>query len=194
MAKISENIEPQMSYDDLAWEQSDDVSDNWLLQFLDIDVKRPIAEFILKHDSGDDPEFKILQKGSFNITLQMKFTYSATNIRFSQPGAILFPEEKVKNEVAVMRYISDHTSIPVPFVLHSGTREESPLNLSPFIMMSHIERTTTMYDALNTPGCPNEERGVLDPNIDEGQLEMLYTQLAKTLLQLSKPEFPKWVS
>jgi aminoglycoside phosphotransferase (APT) family kinase protein len=191
MAKMSENMEPQMSYDDVAWEQSDDVSDNWLLQFLDIDVKRPIAKFILKHDSGDDPEFTILRKGSFNITLQMKYTYSATNIRFSQPGAILFPEEKVRNEVAVMRYISDHTPIPVPFVLHSGTREESPLNLSPFIMMSHIEHTTTMYDALNTPGCPNEERGVLDPNIDEDQLGMLYTQLAKTLLQLSKPEFPK---
>ena len=180
-----------MYYDDVAWEQSDDVSDNWLLQFLDIDVKRPIAKFMLKHDSGDDPEFTILRKGSFNITLQMKYTYSATNIRFPQPGAILFPEEKVKNEVAVMRYISDQTSIPVPFILHSGIREESPLNLGPFIMMSHIEHTTSMYDALNTPGCANEERGVLDPNIDKDQLEMLYTQLAKILLQLSKPEFPK---
>lgn len=180
-----------MCYDDVAWEQSDDVSDNWLLQFLDIDVKRAIAKFILKHDSGDDPEFTILRKGSFNITLQMKYTYSATNIRFSQPGAILFPEEKVQNEVAVMRYISDQTSIPVPFILHSGTREESPLKLSPFIMMSHIEHTTTMYDALNTPGCLNEERGVLNPNIEEDQLRMLYTQLAKILLQLSRPEFPK---
>lgn len=167
------------------------MSDNWLLQFLDIDVKRPIAKFILKHDSGDDPEFTILQKGSFNITLRMKYTYSATNIRFSQPGAILFPEEKVKNEVAVMRYISDQTSIPVPFIIHSGTKKESPLNLGPFIMMSHVEHTTTMYDALNTPGCPNEERGVLNPNIDEDQLGMLYTELAQTLLQLSKPEFPK---
>ena len=190
-ANASENMEPQMYYDDVAWEQSDDVSDNWLLQFLDIDVKRQIAKFVLKHDSGDDPEFTIFRKGSFNITLQMKYTYSATNIRFSQPGAILFPEEKVQNEIAVMRYISDQTLIPAPFILHSGTREESPLTLSPFIMMSHIEHTTTMYDALNTPGCLNEERGVLDPNIEEDQLRMLYTQLAKILLQLSRSEFPK---
>ena len=182
-----------MCYDDVAWEQSDDISDNWLLQFLDINVKRPIASFILQHDSGDDPEFKILQKGSFNITLQMKYTYSATNIRFSQPGAVLFPEEKNKNEVAVMRYIadSDQISFPVPFILHSGTKEESPLKLNPFIIMSHIEHTTTMYDALNMPGCPYEERGVLDPNIDENQLGMLYSELAKCLLQLSKLEFPK---
>ncbi|KAL4807309.1 hypothetical protein BDV18DRAFT_168257 [Aspergillus unguis] len=163
-------MEPHMSYDDVAWEQSDDISDNWLLQYLDIDIKRPIAGFILQHDSGDDPEFTIFCKGSFNITLQMKYTYNATNIRFAQPGAILFPEEKVTNEVAVMRYISDQTSIPVPFVLHSGTKEESPLKLSPFIMM---------------------KRGVLDPNIDEDQLEMLYAQLAKTLLQLYKPDFPR---
>ena len=184
-------MEPQMCYDDVAWEQAEDVSDNWLLQFLDINVKKPIASFILKYDEGDDPEFTILEKGSFNITLRMKYTYSATNIRFPQPGAVLFPEEKVKNEVAVMRYILDQTSIPVPFIVYSGTKEESPVKLGPFIMMSHIEHTTTMYDALNIPGCPYQERGVLGPNIDEGRLGMLYTQLAKTLLQLSKPEFPK---
>ncbi|GES58625.1 phosphotransferase family protein [Aspergillus terreus] len=55
---------------------------------------------------------------------------------------MLFPEEKVRNEVAVMRYISDRSSIPVPFIAHSGTKEDSPLKLSPLIMMSHIEHTT----------------------------------------------------
>jgi hypothetical protein len=184
-------MEPRMCYDDVAWEQSEYVSDNWLLQFLDIDVRRPIAIFVLKHDSGRDPEFTIHKKGSYNIVLRMKYTYGATNIRFPQPGASVFPEEKVENEVAVMRFISDQTSIPVPFILHLGTREESPLKLGPFIMMSHIEYTTSMYDALNTPGCPKEERGVLDPNINEGRLKLLYTQLAKTLLQLSRPEFCK---
>lgn len=34
-------------------------------------------------------------------------------------------------------------------------------------MMIHIKYTTTMYDALNMPGCPSEERGVLNPNIEE---------------------------
>ncbi|EPS33792.1 hypothetical protein PDE_08754 [Penicillium oxalicum 114-2] len=184
-------MELEMLYDDVAWEQSDDISETWLLQFLDIDVKRPIAMFIWKHNSGDDPVFAILRKGSFNITLQMKYTHNAINIRFSQPGAILFPEEKTQNEVAVMRYLSDQTQIPVPFVLRSGTRVESPLNLSPFIMMSHIEHTTTMYDALNTPGCPSEKRGSLDPNINENQLKLLYTELAKVVLQLYRTEFSK---
>ena len=65
-------------------------------------VKRPIASFILKYDDGDDPEFTILGKESFDITLRMKYAYSATNIRCQQPGAVMFPEEKAKNEVAVM--------------------------------------------------------------------------------------------
>lgn len=181
-----------MSYDDVAWEQSDDISDNRLLQFLDVEVLKPIANFILKHNSGDDPEFSILKKGFYNLTLRMKYKHStATDIRFVQPGATMFPEEKVQNEVAVMRYILDQTSIPVPFVHHFGSKEDSPLKLSPFIMMDHIEHDTKMYAALNTRGCTDDQRGVLDPNIDEGHLEMLYGQVAGILLQLSRLELPR---
>jgi hypothetical protein len=58
-------------------------------------------------------------------------------------------------------------------------------------MMDYIENEMKMYDALNTPGCPKEERGILDPNIDEHKLEMLYSQLAGILLQLSAPSLPR---
>ena len=54
----------------------------------------------------------------------------------------------------------------------------------------YVEHETKMYAALNTPGCPVEERGVLDPNINETSLEMLYGQLAEVLLQLSRPSLP----
>ncbi|PLB40873.1 uncharacterized protein BDW47DRAFT_115818 [Aspergillus candidus] len=184
-------MKPWMRFDEIAWEQSEDVADNWAKQFLDFDVARPIVSFILRHDSGDDPEFRICGRGYFNIVLQMKNTCGATDIRFPQPGTIFFPEEKTENEVAVMRYLSDRTPIPVPFVLLSGTREESPLKLGPFIVMNHVEWTKSMYAALNTPGCPIEERGVLNPNIDEDQLGLLYAQLANILLQLYKTEFPQ---
>ncbi|GJP95617.1 phosphotransferase family protein [Aspergillus niger] len=178
-----------MSYDDVAWEQSDDISDSWVEQFHDIGVKKAIGYFILRHDSGDKPRLSLIGKGSFNIILRMKYTHKSTDIRFSQPGAILFPEEKTTNEIAVMRYIADQTSIPVPFVLHSGTRDESPLKLSPFIMMSHIDHKTNMYAALNVSGCPVEKRGYLNPDIDEDDLRKLYAELAKALLKLAKPEF-----
>ncbi|OQE18560.1 hypothetical protein PENFLA_c021G05343 [Penicillium flavigenum] len=48
-----------------------------------------------------------------------------------------------------------------------------------------------MYAALNTPGCPVEDRGMLDPDIDKGRLELLYSQLARILLQLSMPSLAR---
>ncbi|KAL1850579.1 hypothetical protein Plec18170_006864 [Paecilomyces lecythidis] len=174
--------------DDVAWEQAEEISDKWLLRSLKRDVKVPIADFILKHNRGNASEFAILKKGSYNISLRMKYQNSSTIIRFSQPGAVFFPEEKVMNEVAVMRFLADQTSIPVPFILHSGTKKESPLELGPFIMMDYIAHETKMYDALITPGCPIEERGILDPNIDEDRLEMLYGQLSGDLPRRKLPD------
>ncbi|KAL1884813.1 hypothetical protein Plec18167_002405 [Paecilomyces lecythidis] len=185
------NMLAPMFPDDVAWEQAEETSDKWLLQFLKRDVKAPIADFVLKHKRGNATEFSILKKGSYNICLRMKYQSFSAVIRFSQPGAVFFPEEKVANEVAVMRFLADQTSMPVPFILHSGTKKESPLELGPFIMMDYITHETKMYDALIIPGCPTEERGILDPNIDEDRLEMLYGQLSGILLQLSMPSLPR---
>ncbi|KAJ5088849.1 hypothetical protein N7456_012465 [Penicillium angulare] len=180
----------RMCPDDLAWEQAEVTSEKWLEQFLEVDNLRPIAEFILTHNRGDADEFAILRKGSYNISLRLKYPNSAAVIRLSQPGAVMFPEEKIVNEVAVMRFIADQTSIPVPFILHSGSKDECPLNFSPFIIMDYIPHETKMYAALNRPECPKDERGVLNPDIDEEKLEFLYGQLAGVLLQLSKAVFP----
>ncbi|KAJ5235927.1 hypothetical protein N7489_006018 [Penicillium chrysogenum] len=167
-----------MCADDMAWECAENISHNWLLQFLKLDIKKPIAMFILQRHRGDGAVFTILEKGSYNISLRMKYEKNhAVVIRLAQPGAVFFPEEKVVNEVATMRLLTDQTSIPVPFILDSGTKKESPLELSPFIMMEYIEHKTNMYDALNTPGCPKKDRGILDPNIDVNTLELLYDQL-----------------
>lgn len=179
-----------MSPDDVAWEQAEETSDNWLLQFLGLEILRPIADFILAHNRGIATEFAILKKGSYNISLRLKYRNGAIVIRLSQPGAALFPEEKVVNEVSIMRFLADQTTIPIPFVHHSGTKKESPLELSPFVLMDYIEHQTKMYDALNIPGCPKEERGILDPNMSEDMLEILYEQLAGVLLQLSTTSLP----
>lgn len=42
-------------------------------------------------------------------------------------------------------------------------------------MMSHVEYTTSMYDAPNTPEYLKEERGVLTLNINKDCLGFLYT-------------------
>lgn len=180
-----------MSPDDVAWEQAEYTSDTWLAQFLQHAILRPIGHFMLDHNGGIGTDFAILKKGSYNISLRLKDEHVASIIRLSQPGAIFFPEEKVANEVAVMRFLTDKTSISIPIIQLSGTKKECPLELSPFIIMDYIDHDTKMYDALNIPGCPTEERGILDPVINQDRLEMLYGQLAGILLQLSIPSFPR---
>ncbi|PYI09414.1 hypothetical protein BO78DRAFT_394913 [Aspergillus sclerotiicarbonarius CBS 121057] len=185
-------MKSRMTPDDLVWEQAEDIADNWVLQFLDTERLRPIAEFIRKDRMGSGDRFFFHTRGSYNIKMRlMSHDYDGIVIQFAQPGSVLFPEEKVANEVVVMRFIMDQTAIPVPLILHSGTKKESPLELSPFIMMEYIEYEKKMYDALNTPECPREKRGVLDPNIDQDTLELLYGQMAKIVLQLSLPSLPR---
>ncbi|CDM27632.1 unnamed protein product [Penicillium roqueforti FM164] len=57
--------------------------------------------------------------------------------------------------------------------------------------MDYIDHESKIHDSLNTPRCPKGQRGILDPDIDEDKLEMLYGQLAGVLLQLSIPSFPR---
>ncbi|KAK2608995.1 hypothetical protein QQS21_002475 [Conoideocrella luteorostrata] len=81
--------------------------------------------------------------GAFNINFRMKFQDGGSAvIRFPKPGCPMFPEEKIQNEVAAIKFIQDNTSIPVTFILHWGTREESPLGLGPFIIMEYINHET----------------------------------------------------
>lgn len=48
----------------------------------------------------------------------------ATVIRLSQPGAVMFPEEKVVNEVAIMRFLTDQTLIHIPLITRGSSKVE----------------------------------------------------------------------
>lgn len=73
---------------------------------------RHLGRFLVGHHEPDKPDsFDFLEKGAFNISFQMSYkNTSSAIIRLPQPGATMFPEEKVRNEVATMRYILDQTS------------------------------------------------------------------------------------
>lgn len=186
-------MQPRLRYDDVAWEKREEVADCWVRHFFEREILQPVGRFVVRqHRPGDAVEFSFLEKGAYNISFQMKYKNANTAvIRFPQPGATMFPEEKILNEVATMRWMYDRTSIPVPFVHHWGTKKESPLELGPFIIMDYIDHDTNMYDALKTPGCPKEDRGTLDPGISEAKLEALYREVASILLQLSQPSLPR---
>jgi aminoglycoside phosphotransferase (APT) family kinase protein len=115
----------------------------------------------------------------------------AVVIRYPLPTTLRFPDEKIRNEVAVMRYVREHTSIPVPRVIYRGQVDKIQLSLGPFIIMEYAGHDATMYALLNTPGRPADLRAILDPDIAEEKLEMMYRQLAEILLKLSVLSFPR---
>lgn len=182
-----------MPFDDVAWEQSEDIADNWVDEILTKEsTLRAIGHFIVKHRRGVPVELCDPRAGYYNLIFRMKFEDGGSAIiRFPKPGTVMFPEEKVRNEVAAIRYIQEHTSIPVPFILHWGTREESPLGLGPFIIMEYIEHKMNLSKALNMPELGVQDRPRLDPNIDDKNLETLYEQFADILLQLHRISFPR---
>jgi hypothetical protein len=182
-----------MCYDDAAWEKSEEIADTWVRKFFNPDISIPIGNFLIRHHQPDGAiSFDILEKGSFNIALWMTYkTGPAGIIRFPLPGATMFPEEKLRCEVAIMRYLYDKTSVSVPFFYHWGSKESCPLELGPYIIMEYIEHDSSMYDVLNIPERSKNQRGMLNPEIDDDTLQALYKEIAGVLLKLSQPSFPR---
>lgn len=177
--------------DDVAWEESDRLEQEWREMVVKSDSQQAIGKFIARHRQGIGEEIGPLGAGGFNGLFRLQFLDGGSAIiRFTKPGRSMFPEEKTRIEVATMRYIQDQTSIPVPFVFHWGTKEDSPLNIGPFIIMEYVKNEMNMTAAIKTPGMASDVSPVLDPNVEETKLENLYRQVANVLLQLSKLEFP----
>lgn len=180
-------MEVRMNFDDCARVASDRVIDSWPLQLLDPVVCRTIGHFILEFTEKGGILFTLLKTGGFNTVWQMEFERSPhAIIRFPLPGAVMFPEEKVRTEVAAMRFIGDQTSIPVPLVIQSGTKKESPMELAPFIIMEKINHTSNMLEVLLDPDRPPNAPLSLDPSIPPTKLEALYKELAGVCLSLSR--------
>lgn len=181
-----------MKFDDTAWERSDAVFDEWRNKLYEEKTMRAIGDFIKKHRGGVPKELFAPQRGAYNVTIRMLFGDGGSAIiRIPCPGIHIFPEEKVRKEVSIMKYISENTTIPVPFVLHHGMADECPGRLGPFIIMEWIDNAETLSSALNLPGLLAQDRHLLNPAIAEDRLEFVYEQVADILLQLSKLTFDK---
>ncbi|KAI1775666.1 hypothetical protein F4818DRAFT_414569 [Hypoxylon cercidicola] len=160
-----------------------------------VDAKHDIVSFVSKSLGWNNAgEFICFFKGSFNLSLAVRNdeTNQRVVIRFPFPGKVYEPwrDEKVKNEVMVIKYISEHTSIPVPRVHHWGPTEESPQQLGPFMIEDFMEGEN-LGDVLKKPTEDETDPAILDPDIDEEKLDIIYEQIASFMLELSRLEFPR---
>ncbi|KGO69243.1 Aminoglycoside phosphotransferase [Penicillium italicum] len=180
------------SYDDIAWAISTQIWEDWpeLLR-TDGDIYNDIG--VLLCEEFNDLEwtlFEFLNTGGFNTCFKMKFSNnSGAVIRFPLPGAVMFPEEKVQNEVSTMQYLLEQSSnkipIPVPSVVRWVKTKESPSDLGPFIIMDYIHHVGSMGDLLEMPGRQAGQPPVLNLDLKPARLEALYRELAKIVLSLS---------
>lgn len=133
-------------------------------------------------------------KGSFNVSVIIKHggSESSAIIRFPTPGRTYGPwrAEKVRNEVMVIEYLRQHTTIPLPNIRFWGLVEESPQELGPFIVMDLVSGTD-LDDLLKQPTENNQQDVILDPKIDEAKLDIVYGQIADYMLQVSRLRFPR---
>ncbi|CAK7220435.1 hypothetical protein SCUCBS95973_004154 [Sporothrix curviconia] len=178
--------------DDLIWEKLDDRIDEWYKSVRANDIYRAVARFILKYRPGDVEVMHLALKGAYNIAYRLEYKDGSSVImRIPIKDAVPFQDEKVRYEVATMRYVAANTTIPVPHVYHYGMAAENPLGLGPFIIMDYIDHHQNLSRALMDPTRALGKRPILDPNIDDHRLASIYAQVADILLQLDSLRFPR---
>ncbi|KAI1119030.1 phosphotransferase family protein [Nemania sp. NC0429] len=181
-----------MPCDDLLWEISDGEVEIWEKSLHKAEIYRAIASLITKYRPGEAVKLHRPIRGGYNIVFRLEYKDgSSVAMRIPRKGIVKFPDEKVRYEVATMRYIAAQTTIPVPQVYHFGTAAENPTGLGPFIIMEYIEHERTMSEAMIDPDLEFDAPHVLDSKISEQKLEFLYRQMADILLQLSTARFPR---
>ena len=102
-------------------------------------------------------------------------------VRFVGLGRVVARNEKVEDEVAIMQYVAQHTTIPVPKVLGSGK-----CVVGPYIVMSYIEGNPLSGYLRD----PSQQTVTLSSGISMPILRRAYFGMAEVLLKLSKPKFP----
>ncbi|KAF7538019.1 hypothetical protein G7Z17_g12714 [Cylindrodendrum hubeiense] len=181
-----------MWMDDLVWQKLEEDTDQWNESIRTDEVYRAVGNLILKYKPGQPKVIHRAVRGGYNTVYRLEYKDGSSVImRVPIKGLVRFPEEKMLYEMATMRHVAAHTSIPVPHIYHYGTAAENPTKLGPFFIMEYIEHHQSMAHALVDPERPIDGPAVLNPDIAEEKLELLYGQMANILLQLSTLRFPR---
>lgn len=123
-------------------------------------------------------------EGAFNYCFRLRFDMSDHDdwlLRFPIPGDVMYPTEKVDQEVAVMKFIKEKTRIPIPKVIASGRTEGRFAGLGPFIIMDFVEGER-LDEALY-------QNGNIKPEIGQSTLDFIYKQMAQIYLELFEHDF-----
>ncbi|KAI4716723.1 hypothetical protein E4T48_07044 [Aureobasidium sp. EXF-10727] len=129
--------------------------------------------------------------GSFNYCIKVVFDDDqAWAVRFPVPGRVMYPEEKVRQEAAVLEFIKHNTQVPVPKLIAFGSSSENhDPEVGPFIITTWIEGVplTKVLEQLPRPTWGP----ILRDDVDHDMLSKIHTQLSEILLDLNSQNFDK---
>ncbi|KAI9813342.1 MAG: hypothetical protein M1832_006357 [Thelocarpon impressellum] len=128
------------------------------------------------------------KQGSFNVCFPVIFDAHAAAdlpeneqnqpqkmmVRFPIMPRVAFPAEKLRGEIATMKYVAQHTTIPLPRIHGYGFGGDYPTGL-PFLLLEYVEGRRlgdTKYSELDPPSKAK-----------------IYRQLADMFIQLREQEF-----
>ncbi|KFY70604.1 hypothetical protein V498_10302, partial [Pseudogymnoascus sp. VKM F-4517 (FW-2822)] len=97
-------------------------------------------------------------------------------------------EQKVRAEVATMRFIAEKTDIPVPTVIAYGMADDNPTGLGPFIITTFINGTL-LGEMLKADSVDEQGDKVLRSDMPDSTLEVVYRQIADIILELAEHDF-----
>ena len=144
-----------------------------------------------KYHNGDKCACISVDHGSFNYCFKIIFDDgTAWAVRFPIAGDVMYPEEKVRREVAVMRFLKENTRVPVPTVIAFGMAiDNHDPEIGPFIIAEWIEGPllSSIMEELPRPSWGP----VLRKDISDDTLYIIYRQMARILLELSMHDFDK---
>ncbi|KAJ5576732.1 kinase-like protein [Penicillium sp. DV-2018c] len=171
-----------MDFDNLAKAQSDRIFQVWIQNLLRNSPEDLAGKLASRHCPGTPVTASRLRNGAFNVCYRVNYEDGhRVVVRFTALSRVLTRYEKVQDEVAIMSYVAQHTTIPVPKVLGHGK-----CAVGPYIVMSFVEGNVLSGYLRDS----SQETMTLSPSIPTCVLRKAYFSMAEVLLELSKPEFP----
>ncbi len=171
-----------MLFDHVAEEQEEKNFTLWVQSLLRKSPEHLAMHLADKHRAGKSTGACHWKNGSFNICYRVKYDDGFNAIvRFAAIGRAIHRQEKVNDEVTVMKYLRQYTYIKVPDVLGAGSCWAGP-----YIVMSFVEGRS--MDTLLKDPCQHG-RPVLNPQISDRVLIRAYRAMAELVLELWKPGF-----
>lgn len=179
----------RLDSDNMAWDRSDELWEEAMRQVRTSSACRRVESFAATQFKQPVKLVTPLIIGGFNVLYPIRIEGLSTNVlvRLPCPNQAAFPDEKTLAEAATAACISKLTALPTPKLFSHGVDPE----IGPYMIMQDLGSRRGMGQALEAPRKDPSETPVLRPDISESTLKCLYTKMARCVLQLAQPTFPR---